>query len=211
MEMIRLARPPAKGGGVKPFFADMKRNQLAVFFWVLAAGLWLGTFRCAAALDMFLEFPNSDIEGESTAAGHEKQIDVLSWSWGASNSGTTQSGGGGGAGKVSFQDLSITKYVDKASPKLLLRTCNGAHLSDVTLWVLRSGPDAPVSYLKIMLKEVMVTSVSHGGSGGEDRLTETITLNFAKIQFEYYPQKKDGSADAPVSASWNIIENTPTF
>mgnify|MGYP000259423087 FL=1 len=59
------------------------------------------------------------------------------------------------------------------------------------------------------MMDLLVSSVSTGGSGGEDRLTENITLNFAKVSVEYTPQAKDGSAGATVETGFNIEENTP--
>jgi len=55
---------------------------------------------------------------------------------------------------------------------------------------------------------VIITSISTGGSGGEDRLTENVTLNFAEFKTEYTPQKPDGSGDAAVEAAYNIAQNT---
>ncbi len=160
-----------------------------------------------AAVDMFLDL-GAGIPGESTDKVHKNQVDVLAWGWGMSNSGTAHSGGGGGVGKVNIQDLSLTKYVDKASPKLMLNCANGAHLAKVTLFVRRVGAN-PIEYIKITMTEVLVTSVSTGGSGGEDRLTENVTLNFAKVQFDYIPTKPDGSADAAITFTWDIVSNTP--
>jgi type VI secretion system secreted protein Hcp len=57
------------------------------------------------------------------------------------------------------------------------------------------------------MKEVLVSSVSSGGSGGEDRLTESVSLNFAEFKVEYKPQKPDGSGDAAIEAAWNIAKN----
>jgi type VI secretion system secreted protein Hcp len=57
------------------------------------------------------------------------------------------------------------------------------------------------------MKEIIITSISIGGSGGEDRLTENVTLNFAEYKTEYAPQKPDGSGDAAVEAAFNIAEN----
>jgi type VI protein secretion system component Hcp len=74
------------------------------------------------AVDMFLKLSN-DIKGESQDHKHKDEIDVLAWSWGVSQSGTFHQGGGGGSGKASFQDISVTKYVDKASNGLL-RACS---------------------------------------------------------------------------------------
>ena len=57
------------------------------------------------------------------------------------------------------------------------------------------------------MTEVLVTSMSQGGSGGEDRLTENVTLNFAKVKVEYIEQTaKGGKGDTP-SMGWNIVEN----
>jgi type VI secretion system secreted protein Hcp len=104
------------------------------------------------------------------------------------------------------QDLSITKYVDKSSPVLMLMVANGKHIVDATLTVRKAGEN-PIKYIVIKMKEVMVTSLSTGGSGGEDRLTENITLNFGEVEFDYLPQKTDGTADTAVSFKWDIAGN----
>ena len=111
------------------------------------------------AVDMFMKIPN--IKGESKDAVHKEEIDVLAWSWGASQSGTTHLGTGGGAGKVNVQDLSFTKYVDKSSHLLLSGCAKGTHFTDALLTVRKAG-DKPLEYIKITMNEVMVTSVSTG-------------------------------------------------
>src|SRR5262249_33480680 len=102
------------------------------------------------AMDMFIRI--GTLQGESRdkvhgAAGKQK-IDVLAWSWGMSNSGTAHTGGGAGAGKANVQDLSITKYIDKCSPSLMLACCKGTHYDDAELIVRKAG-DTPVEYVKI--------------------------------------------------------------
>jgi type VI secretion system secreted protein Hcp len=156
------------------------------------------------AVDMFIKV--GDIEGESVDSKHSSSIDVLAWSWGMSQSGTTHQGGGGGAGKVNVQDLSFTKYVDKASTNLMLACCDGTHYPEALLTVRKAGK-TPLEYIKITMKEVIVSSLSTGGSGGEDRLTENVTLNFAEFKVEYTPQKPDGSGDAAKDIGWKIAEN----
>jgi type VI secretion system secreted protein Hcp len=116
-------------------------------------------------------------------------------------------GGGAGAGKVNVQDLSFTKYVDSASAKLMLGCCKGTHYDEVDLTVRKAG-DKPLEYLKIKLTEVIVTSVSTGGSGGEDRLTENVTLNFSKVHVDYVPQNDKGAAGTTVSMDWDIAQNS---
>ena len=134
------------------------------------------------AVDMFIKI--GDIKGESKVGTHKESIDILAWSWGLSQSGTFSQGGGGGAGKVSVQDISLTKYVDSSSTALMLAACKGTHIKQATLTVRKAG-DKPLEYIKITLDSVLVSSLSTGGSGGEDRLTENVSLNFAKFKVEY--------------------------
>ena len=159
------------------------------------------------AVDMFLKIDT--IDGETTDKEYVKTkcIDVLAWGWGVSNSGTTHMGGGGGSGKANFQDLSVTKYVDSASHALLGGCATGEHYATASLVVRKSGK-TPQPYLQIEMKEVMVTSVSTGGSGGEDRLTENISLNFAEVKFTYKPQKPDGSLGDALPFTYDIAGNS---
>ena len=156
------------------------------------------------ALDMFMKI--TGIPGESTDATHPNEIEVLAWSWGATQAGTLHSATGGGAGKVNVQDISFTKYIDASSPVLMQACCTGKHFKKVSLTVRKAG-DNPLEYLKIKLSEILISSISTGGSGGEDRLTENITLNFSKFELDYTPQKVDGTGDAAVSASFDIAAN----
>lgn len=156
------------------------------------------------AVDMFMKI--GDVKGESKDSKHSKEIDVLAWSWGMMNSGSAGAGGGAGAGKVNVQDLSFTKWLDSSSPHLMLACCDGTHFDDATLIVRKAG-GTPVEYLKIKMTEVLVTAVSTGGSGGEDRLTENVTLNFAKVNLDYVPQDDKGKAGTAIPMGWNIAEN----
>jgi type VI secretion system secreted protein Hcp len=155
---------------------------------------------------MFLKI--KDIDGESKDAGHKASIDVLAWSWGMSQSGTTHTGGGGGAGKVNVQDVSLTKYVDKSSPNLMTHCCSGKHIPEAKLTVRKAG-DKPLEYISITMQDCLVTAVSTGGSGGEDRLTENVTLNFARFIVEYKEQKATGDGSASIYSKWKINENIP--
>jgi type VI secretion system secreted protein Hcp len=155
------------------------------------------------AVDMFLAI--KDVKGEAHDKAHKEEIDVLAWSWGVSQSGTMHVGGGGGGGKADFQDISVTKWIDKASATLMRMCATGEHIPDATLTVRKAGK-SPLEYLVLKMYEILVTSVSTGGSGGEDRLTENITLNFAKIDVTYKDQKADGTAGKTFESKFNIAE-----
>lgn len=158
------------------------------------------------AVDMFIKI--GDIKGESKDKAHADEIDVLSWNWGMSQSGNMHLGTGGGSGKVNIQDLTIVKYLDKSSPNLMMACSSGKHYPEAKLTVRKAGGDNQVEYLIITLKEVLISSVSTGGNGGDDRLTETVSLNFAQVLVDYQPQKEDGAKEGgPVKYGWNIRQN----
>jgi type VI secretion system secreted protein Hcp len=157
------------------------------------------------AVDMFIKI--GDLKGESADDKHKGEIDVLAWSWGLSNSGDTHTGGGGGAGKVNVQDFSFTKYMDKSTPNLVQYGCSGKHFPKAELVVRKAG-DKPLEYWRLTMEDVLITSVSTGGSGGEDKLTENVTLNFAKFKVKYQPQAADGGPDGgEIEAGWSIEAN----
>ena len=162
------------------------------------------------AVDMFIEFAAADkIEGETKdkVKISKKAIDILAWSWGMSQSGSFHSGGGGGAGKANVQDLSFTKYVDKSTPALMIALLKGSHLTQATLTVRKAG-DTPLEYIIITMKKLLVSSISTGGSGGEDRLTENSTLNFAEVEFSYSEQADKGAIQGAAKAiKWDIEKN----
>ncbi len=160
------------------------------------------------ALDMFINM-GAKIKGESRdkVQGPKGDIDILAWSWGMSQSGTTHTGGGGGAGKANFQDLSFTKYIDSSTNALMTALAKGSHIDKVVLLVRKAG-EGQQKYILITMEEVLVTSLSTGGSGGEDRLTENVTLNFAKVKVDYTPQDSKGTVAGDKTFAWHIAQNT---
>jgi type VI secretion system secreted protein Hcp len=157
------------------------------------------------AVDMFLDM--FAIKGESGDKAHKDTIDVLAWSWGMSQSGTMHVGGGGGAGKANYQDVSITKWVDRASTDLMAMCAKGTHHPKAQLIVRKAGGEQ-LEYIVIDMVDVIVSSVSTGGSGGEDRLTENVSLNFASVKVTYTPQADTGEAEPEVVFQRNIRENS---
>lgn len=155
-------------------------------------------------IEVFLKI--DDIEGESMDAVHRGEMDVLAWSFGASSSGSPHVGSGAGAGRVNVQDLSLTKYVDKSSPVLMLACCTGKRYPTARL-TLREVGATPVEFLVIELSDVVLSSVSTGGSTGEDRPTERVSLGFARFTYSYTSQRADGSTDTPVAMGWDVEGN----
>ena len=181
---------------MKAIFPYLRRPLM----WVGIATIYiLPLLTLNGAVDMFLKLDT--IEGESKDKTHGKEIDVLAWSWGASVP-ITRTAKTADVGSGIAQDLSVTKYVDKASPKLLISAVTGKHIGDGTLVVRKAG-ESPVEYIKITMTDILVSSISTGGSGGEDNLTETVSFNFSKVKFEYTPVV-DGKTETPISETWDI-------
>ena len=154
------------------------------------------------AVDVFLKL--GDIKGESKDSKHEGEVDVLSWSWGVSQSGSVSFGGGGGAGKASFQDLNFMHGLDKASPNLMKACALGEHIKEATL-VSRKAGKGQQEYLIIKMTDILVTSVQPSGSS--EHPMESVSMQFAKVDLEYKPQKADGSLDAGLHFIYDIKAN----
>jgi type VI secretion system secreted protein Hcp len=143
-----------------------------------------------AAVDYFLKVDG--IQGESKADKHKDEIDIESFSWGATQSGTFATGGGGGAGKVQMQDFHFTMMNNKASPALFLACATGEHIKHATLACRKAGKDQQ-EFLKVTMSDILVSSFQTGGHGGGDVIpTDQISLNFAKIEVEYKEQDAAG-------------------
>lgn len=126
------------------------------------------------AVDMFLKI--SEIDGESVDAKHEKWIEVISFSWGVQD---PRASSKLRAGKVQMSDFSIVKLMDSATPKLFQKVCEGSHIADVSLAVVKSGGSGEqLEYLKIKLTDVLISGVSPAGAGGQEPL-EQINFSFA--------------------------------
>jgi type VI secretion system secreted protein Hcp len=158
------------------------------------------------AVDMFLKLDG--IKGESKDKAYPAPaIHIESFSWGLSQTGAHGTGGGGGAGKVSVHDISITKFVDTASPDLMLHCCTGKHIPN-GLIVVRKAGDKPLDYLKIKLADILVSGVQHAGHGGSELLSENLTINFAKFWVEYQKQKADGSGEKGGEMGFDVKANS---
>ena len=159
------------------------------------------------SMDVFLHLANG-IKGEAQDAVYRDEIDVIAWNWGLSQSGTTHMGGGGGGSKVSVHDISLTKYVDLATADLIQRCASGEHIQDGFIVVRKAGGGAPVDYLRIDMKDIMISSYATGGaSDGLERVQETLTLNFRSFQVTYIQQDESGAGDKDKSAGWDIAAN----
>jgi type VI secretion system secreted protein Hcp len=156
------------------------------------------------ASDIFAKI--GDIKGESPDDKHKGEIEVLSWSWGVTQSGTMAHGGGGGEGKANFNDFNFTHHIDKASPVLMKACATGEHIKEATITVRKAGKGQQ-EFLIIKMNDIIITGVAPSGAGDGAATAEHVALQFAKVDLEYKPQKADGSLDAGVHFKYDIKGN----
>ena len=158
-----------------------------------------------ANVDYFLKIEG--VDGESTDDKHKGEIEIASWSMGATNAGSFSSGGGGGTGKVSMNNFNIVKKTDKASAKLFTACCTGEHLKQATLVCRKAGGEQQ-EFLTIILTSVLVSSYQTSGSSGSDVIPmEQVSMDFGKIEYKYKEQKPDGSLGGEAVGGWDVTTN----
>ena len=158
-----------------------------------------------AQADYFLKL--AGVDGESTDSKHKGELELESFSWGETNSGTAARGGGAGAGKVIPQDFMFTKRMDKASPTLFIGCATGQHFKDALVTARKAGGEQQ-EYLKIKLEDVMVSSYqTSGGPGANGVVFDHVSLNFAKLEMVYKEQKPDGSLGGEVKQKYDYAAN----
>jgi len=157
-----------------------------------------------AQADYYLKIDT--IEGETESVGFEKQLQIESWTFGASNSGSATAGTGLGTGKVSMQDFHFVVTNSKASVQLFLATCKGNHIPQAILSCRATGVDGtPYTYYKVTFGDLVISSFQTGGSNGSStKPMESISFNFTKITHEYFQQKSDGTVALTNTVSYDI-------
>jgi type VI secretion system secreted protein Hcp len=158
-----------------------------------------------AQVDYFLKLDS--VDGESVDDKHKGEIELESYSWGATNAGTAGRGPGAGSGKVQPQDFHLVKKLDKSSPNLYINCCTGQHHKSAIITARKAG-GGQQEYFKITLEDVLISSYQHGGASGTGVVpSEQVTLNFAKMEVSYKEQKPDGSLGAEVKQKYDFSAN----
>lgn len=127
-----------------------------------------------------------DIKGESRDSDHLEWIEVSSFSWGISQPDTPRSiRGGSGPGRVSVQDISFRKRLDKSSPLLMKHCATGDPIPNAVLHVARTHNDKQ-TYMEVTLSDLLVSSYSTASStDGSSIPSDEISLNFSRIEMAY--------------------------
>lgn len=158
-----------------------------------------------AVADYFLKI--QDIEGESKDEKHQNELQISSWSWGATNSGSNPIGGGAGSGKVNMQDFHFVIQYGKHSPKVMEAVATGKHIKEATLTCRKAGGQQE-EFLVWKFTDLIISSYQTGGSDKSEVLPmDQCSFGFAKIEQEYKEQGPDGTLVGNVKAGYDLKKN----
>jgi type VI secretion system secreted protein Hcp len=157
------------------------------------------------AVDYFLKLDG--VDGESVDSNHKNQIQIMSWSWGASQVSSVAGTGGSGAGKADLSDFSIMAYFDKATPKFFKSIGAGTHIKSGTMEAVKSGSDGK-PYLKVDFKELFVSSLQVSGSS--EVPTISVSFSYNEIKIDYSVQDENGNLKSTGPITYNTKENKLT-
>jgi type VI secretion system secreted protein Hcp len=154
--------------------------------------------------DAYLKIAGAD--GESEDDAHKGWMQLESYSFGATNSGTAALGSGMGHGKVAMGDFSFTPKGDTAAPILFLKTCGGDHIPEATLELQKTGGTKMI-YFRVTFTDLVLSSCQLSGHSGAEVPNTGVSFNFAQIKLESIAQNtKGGGVGKTVTAGWNVKE-----
>jgi len=182
---------------------------------LLLAGALATTAPMAAAVDdLFLRLEG--VQGESQDAAHRGEIEILSYTQamtGPYARGVPVGTPGAASGKITCGPVTITKFVDRASPVLMLMTANAKHVTRAVITFRRPG-QPPAEYYKVTLDEVIVTDVEQTNTRvsvpnpAPPRAIEKVSMLAQRYTWEYLMQGPDGKPGR-VPTTWDCARNAP--
>jgi type VI secretion system secreted protein Hcp len=150
------------------------------------------------------------IQGPSTS--RTDSIDVLSFSWGVSQTAVYGAGASGKeakAGRADFSNLTIMKVLDKTTPLLCDHCATGNILTKVFILYDKPVGDKQQAYFRIWIKDALITSVQLSGSN--ENPTESVSFAFQAVEVAYAPEKDDGSLDAAIRKGYDLEKLTADY
>jgi type VI secretion system secreted protein Hcp len=142
------------------------------------------------------------VPGEAAAPGHDKWIEIQSCQFTPAPPAVPRAPAPAGVASGGPGRAILAKRSDKASPLLRKAADTGKLVPAVQIDVPKPTSQNPNAYLRYELKNVMVSSYSSAGGGsGAAAPTESLSLNFTKIEFKYDEQKAPPKVAAPYNAS----------
>ncbi len=150
---------------------------------------------------LFLKF--ASIEGDVETSGYEKWIQINSFQWGVGRGIASPVGSSADreASHPSVSEVTISKDIDKATNKLLEDALGGEMNNEAQIAYATTGKSEVKEFLRYILTNTAISgySVSSGG----DRPSESLSLNFTKVEIKYTSLAVDDSGN-PASTVYDL-------
>ncbi|MEZ5065014.1 MAG: type VI secretion system tube protein Hcp [bacterium] len=152
-------------------------------------------------MSIFLKI--AEVPGESTAKGFEQMIECSSYSHGVSQAATATQSGSLGDANCHHQDVTITKLCDSASPLLAQNCAEAKNFPEVTISITKTVANQQIAYFVVTLTDCIISMVSMSGSD-EGAPIESVSINFAKITWNYTSVDKTGTVGGTTEGGWDL-------
>jgi type VI secretion system secreted protein Hcp len=161
------------------------------------------------AFDGFIKIEG--IPGESTDSDHADWIEITAFDHLLEQpaSATASTSGGATAERVNHTPFNFTHLIDRASPKLYDAVNTGRHIKEIKFELCRAAGDKKVKYLEVTFEQAIISKVAPRGAASDEGFpSETVSISYGKIKWNYVLQKRDGGqGGGNVAAGWDLTAN----
>jgi len=159
---------------------------------------------------MFLKVPG--VEGESKTKGHDKELEVENFHWGAHHSSSAGLGGGASTGVTQLGDFTFSTKTGNGMPTMIQKMFKGEHFKEPVVFCMQkaTGDNLQEDYLKISFKDAFFSNASLGGSANHES-DLPLTISYTAVKIEFKTQNADGSLGAWKEAKWDQKQAKDTF
>ena len=143
------------------------------------------------------------IDGDATHETHKNWMDIAAINWRVNRNMSTQAGSAANreASEPSISEIVLNKVSDSSSTKLFQEACSGRVGKRAVIHMVSTGSPGQ-TYIEYTLHNTLIAAYNVGSSG--DRPTETITLNFTKMEVKYTPYDDSNNPKSPMIASYDL-------
>lgn len=143
------------------------------------------------------------IDGEATHQDHKKWIDIHSLQFGIGRGISSPVGSASNreASEPSVSEITVSKLMDAASPKLFTESATGSTGKEVKIDLVTTGSPG-LTYVTYTLTNALVSGYSI--SSGGDRPSESVSINFTKIEYKFTPNDDKNAQGTPVTVAYDL-------
>ena len=159
---------------------------------------------------IYVKYTTPAITGDVTTKGFAGQFEAHSFQFGVGRAVGSPIGASSNreTSTPSVSEIVLTKPYDQATGGLIKESLSGAGKATAVISFVRTDGGGGVVFAEYTLTDVMLSGWST--SSGGDKPSESISLNFTKVQIKLTPQKDDGTPGTPSTIIYDLAQQTAT-